>query len=50
MAPYIPLETVRGLDRGPLITHVGNYIERARIEGYPPKTVLVHVQLIGASR
>lgn len=47
-ASYIPLETVRGLDRGPLVPHVGAYIERARIEGYPPKTVLVHVQLIAS--
>lgn len=45
---YIPLETVRGLDRGPLVSHVGAYIERARTEGYPPKTVLVHVQLIAS--
>ena len=45
---YIPLETVRGLDRGPLVSHVGAYIERARSEGYPPKTVLVHVQLIAS--
>lgn len=44
-ASYIPLETVRGLNRGPLVPHVGAYIERARSEGYPPKTVLVHVQL-----
>jgi integrase/recombinase XerD len=47
-ASYIPLETVRGLDSGPLVPHVGAYIERARIEGYPPKTVLVHVQLIAS--
>jgi hypothetical protein len=47
-ASYIPLETVRGLDRGPLVPHVGAYIERARTEGYPPKTVLVHVQLIAS--
>lgn len=47
-ASYIPLETVRGLDRGPLVPHVGAYIERARTEGYPPKTVRVHVQLIAS--
>jgi len=47
-ASFIPLETVRGLDRGPLVSHVGAYIERARTEGYPPKTVLVHVQLIAS--
>lgn len=47
-ASYIPLETVRGLDRGPLVPHVGAYIDRARTEGYPPKTVLVHVQLIAS--
>jgi integrase len=45
---FIPLETVRGLDRGPLVPHVAAYIERARVEGYPPKTVLVHVQLIAS--
>jgi integrase/recombinase XerD len=47
-ASFIPLESVRGLDRGPLVPHVGAYIERARAEGYPPKTVLVHVQLIAS--
>lgn len=45
---YIPLETVRGLNCGPLVPHVGAYIERARAEGYPPKTVLVHVRLIAS--
>jgi site-specific recombinase XerD len=49
MAPsFIPLETVRGLDHGPLVPHVGAYIERVRGEGYPPKSVLVHVQLIAS--
>ena len=47
-ASFIPLETVRGLDCGPLVPHVSAYIERARNEGYPPKTVLVHVQLIAS--
>ncbi len=47
-ASYIPLKTVRGLDRGPLVPHVGAYIERARTEGYPPKTVLAQVQLIAS--
>jgi hypothetical protein len=47
-ASYIPLETVRGLDHGPLVPHVGAYIERARGERYPPKTVFVHVQLIAS--
>lgn len=43
-----PLETVRGLDRGPLVPYVGAYIERARSEGYPPSTVQAHVQLIAS--
>lgn len=47
-ASFIPLETVRGLVRGPLVPHVGRYIERARDEGYPPRTVLNHVQLIAS--
>jgi hypothetical protein len=32
-ASFIPLETVRGLDRGPLVPHVGAYVERARSAG-----------------
>lgn len=47
-ASYIPLETVRGLDCGPLVPHVGAYIDRARTEGYPPKTVLDQVRLIAS--
>ena len=45
---YIPLKTVRGLDGGPLVAHVGAYIDRARHEGYPARTVLEHVRLVAS--
>lgn len=43
-----PSKKVRGLHRGPLVPHVGAYIKCARDEGYPPKSVLVQVQLVAS--
>lgn len=46
--PFIPLETVGGLHRGPLCPYVEPYIALVAQQGYKPKSVLAQVRLIAA--
>lgn len=46
--PFIPLETVGGLDRGPLCPYIEPYIALVAQQGFKPRGVLAQVRVIAA--